>query len=194
MLPCPPLGEVIGMITLNNPSGDFSFEDSDLLQTIADQTAILILNLKLFEGLGRAREIQAFQSLSAFLVHDLKNVATTLSLTLENFPLHYENAEFRADALKMISQSLDKIRNMCSKMSEADFELKVERQDTDLNEIILGVVAKLNANGIISTNLGDLPEVALDAEQIKKVVLNLVLNSIESIGKEGKILHRDPSG
>ena len=113
---CAPLvagGEFIGMLTLGGRAGQpFSIEDLQLMETFADQAAGLILNYKLFDSLGRARETEAFQAVSAFFAHDLKNVASTLSLTLTNLPVHYDNPEFRADALKMMTKSVEKIQNM----------------------------------------------------------------------------------
>ncbi len=49
--------------------------------------------------------MEAFQTLSAFFVHDLKNLASTLSLTLQNLPVHYDNPEFREDTLRLISRA-----------------------------------------------------------------------------------------
>ena len=56
---CAPLvagSEFLGVLTLNDRTGPpFSIEDFDLLKTLADQAAGLILNHKLFESLGRAK-------------------------------------------------------------------------------------------------------------------------------------------
>src|SRR4029453_4303294 len=44
------------------------------------------------------RSLEAFQTMSAFLIHDLKNAASTLGLMLENLPGHFDNPAFRQDA------------------------------------------------------------------------------------------------
>ena len=41
------------------------------------------------------KELEAFQTMSAFLIHDLKNAASTLGLMLENLPTHFDNPAFR---------------------------------------------------------------------------------------------------
>ena len=51
----------------------YSVEELDLLKCIGDQIAAALLNLRLSEELAQAREIEAFQTMSAFFVHDLKN-------------------------------------------------------------------------------------------------------------------------
>ncbi|MEN6483864.1 MAG: GAF domain-containing protein, partial [Syntrophobacteraceae bacterium] len=68
---CAPLsvgGEFLGLMTLNDRMTRevFTPEDFDLLKTIADQAAGMLLNHRLYESLGRAREMEAFQTLSTF--------------------------------------------------------------------------------------------------------------------------------
>jgi putative PEP-CTERM system histidine kinase len=181
---CAPLvagGEFIGMLTLSDRTGPpFSIEDFDLLKTLADQAAGLILNHKLFESLGRAREMQAFQSVSAFFAHDLKNVASALSLTLTNLPLHYENPEYRADALKLMSKSVEKIRNMYSRLSAINQKFELHRCECDLNTLVSSTISNLDLGCALVTDLGTVPMASLDPEQIQKVIINFILNANES--------------
>ena len=184
---CAPLsagGEFLGLVTLNDRTTGEAFtpEDFDLLKTIADQAAGMLLNHRLFESLGRAREMEAFQTLSTFFVHDLKNIASTLSLTLENLPLHYDNPEFRSDALRIMSKNLEKIRTMCSRMSQLSHKFELSCRSCDLNELIAGTLAGLDGlqdRPVVSAP-GIVPQISVDREQIQKVLLNLVLNAFEA--------------
>ena len=107
---CIPLvaGEkLLGVMTLadrveNEP---FTIEDFDLVKTIADQTAGSFLNLRLSERLRHLKEMEAYQTVSAFMMHDLKNLASRLSLTIQNLPVHGDNPEFRKDALNIIHRA-----------------------------------------------------------------------------------------
>ncbi|MDR3569109.1 MAG: PEP-CTERM system histidine kinase PrsK [Syntrophobacteraceae bacterium] len=181
---CVPLGTgsaFIGMLTLNSPTdSQFCAEDLDLLQTFADQAAGLIINRKLFENLGQARELEAVQAVSAFFAHDLKNVASTLALTLDNLPAHYSDPEFRADTLTIMSKSLEKIRNMCSRLSPLDNKFELELSECDVNELVFSTVSGLNFGCPLVCDPGPLPKARLDPEQIRKVLLNLVLNGCQS--------------
>ena len=181
-------GEFIGMLTMHERSGPpFCVEDLELLQTFADQAAGLILNHKLFESLGQAREVEAFQALSTFFVHDLKNVASTLSLTLSNLPLHYEDPEFRADTLKIMTKSVEKIRGMCGRLSALDQKIELHLRECDLNELVSASLSSLNLGNPLKTDLGLVPVACLDPEQIRKVLINLVLNGCESSGNGAEI-------
>jgi len=80
--------------------------------------------------------MEAFQTLSAFFVHDLKNLASMLSLTLQNLPAHFDNPKFRSDALGVISQSVAKMNAMCGQLSTVTKELKLQPVETDLNAFV----------------------------------------------------------
>lgn len=181
-------GEFVGIMTLNEKTGQpFSLEDLDLLKMLSDQAAVLILNNKLFESLGRAKEMHAFQTLSAFFIHDLKNVASTLSLTIQNLPIHYDKPEFRKDALKLISKSREKIQNMCSQLALINQKFELKRRECNLNEIVDSTLAALNLTSELEADLQPVPAAWLDPEQIQKVVLNLILNANESRADQCRI-------
>ena len=86
--------QLLGVMTLDNrlTREPFSPEDLDLLKTFADQAAASLLSLRLSQRLLKAKEMEAFQTLSTFFVHDLKNLAAKLSLLLQNVPTHYRES------------------------------------------------------------------------------------------------------
>jgi putative PEP-CTERM system histidine kinase len=192
---CVPLftGEkMLGILTLSNPltGQSFSIEEFDLLKVIAGQTAGSLLNLKLSQNLIKAKELEAFQSLSAFFIHDLKNLASTLSLTLKNLPLHYQDAEFREDALQVISKSVEKMNGMCSRLTLLTKRLDLAKVETDLNGLIQKTIQEVEGSlgRPVVRHLLPLPGVIIDPEQIQKVLINLILNASEAIsGTKGEI-------
>ena len=191
---CVPLaakGDLVGLMTLGDRvRGErFSFEELDMLKTIGDQVAASLLNLKLSDQLQGAKEMEAFQTVSAVFVHDLKNLASKLSLLLQNFPVHYDNPEFRGDALRTMSQSVEKINNMCSRLYLLRDSVKVTPVESDLNELVASTLAGLDGllKGALLKTLHPVARVFMDPEQIRKVVTNLVLNASDAAGADGKI-------
>jgi putative PEP-CTERM system histidine kinase len=191
---CIPLiasGKFLGAMTLGDKVGrePFSVEDFDLLKTIADQAASSLSNLKLSADLRQVKEAEAFQSMSAFFIHDLKNLASKLSLTMQNLPIYFNNPEFRNDMLRTISQSLDKINGMCSRLSSLSQKLELNPAEVDINELVKNTCSSLN--GCFKTfaimDLRVVPKLFLDAEQIQKVLLNLLMNANEAIKDAGEI-------
>jgi putative PEP-CTERM system histidine kinase len=190
-VPVSAAGQLVGILTVGEKVADeaYPFEDLELLKTVADQAAANLLTLRLGERLQQAKEMEAFQVMSAFFMHDLKNLASRLSLVTQNLPIHFDNPEFRNDALKTISQSLDKINGMCSRLSLLSQKLELHFQEVDLNELLKitlkGLDGLLKAKPILE--LQPLPKTLLDPEQIQKVLTNLILNANEAIRSEGGI-------
>jgi hypothetical protein len=184
-------GELLGLLTLGDRvSGiPFSVEDMELLRSIGDQVANGLLNLELSRRLAELRELEAFQTMSAFFVHDLKNVASGLSLMLENLPAHFEKPEFREDALRVAGQSVSRINALIGMLSELRRGMELERVETDVGELVRGACRSIESTrGIkIAVDLGPLPKVSIDPEQMAKVVTNLLLNAIDAVGPEGQV-------
>jgi putative PEP-CTERM system histidine kinase len=184
-------GGLLGLMTLDNRISDvpFSMEDLSLLRAIAGQVAGSLLNLKLSDQVRQARELEAFQTVSAFMIHDLKNLASRLSLTVENLPTHFGNPEFRKDALNVISQSVTKINNMCSNLSILSQEIEINRAEIDLNRLVSSTLSSLNGclKVPLIQNLQPLPKLSIDAEQVQKVLTNLILNASEAMTNKGEI-------
>jgi putative PEP-CTERM system histidine kinase len=183
--------EMVGLMTLNErvTKEPFTVEDFELLKTFADQAAAALLNLNLSERLVKAKEMEAFQSVSTFFVHDLKNLASRLSLTLQNLPAHYEDPAFRKDLLRVISQSVDNIDGMCSRLSPLSQVLELKPAETDLNALVRNTLGGLSPSvkGRVTQDLQTVPTISLDEEQIQKVLVNLVLNANEATGDNGEI-------
>ena len=193
-------GEPVGFITVaDRVNGrSFSVEDLDLLTCIADQVAGSFRNLEISRSLIQNKEMQAFQAMSAFFVHDLKNTASTLSLMLRNLTSHFGNPEFREDCLRSLSRSVTHINDLIKRLTLLPRELDLKTAPTDLNELVSRTIADLgDSNG--SSFLKDfdlLPKIATDPEQLRKVVTNLLINAKEATGGRGEILvstfQRDP--
>ena len=182
--------ELLGIMTLNEKltRENFSLEDFDLLKALADQTAVSLLNIKMTHRLSQAKEMEAFQAMSAFFVHDLKNLASKLSLTMQNLPIHFDNPEFRNDALQAIADSVAKINTMCSGLSLLRQKIVLNPAEADLNELVVKTVNTLNGcKASIIQDLKQLPKFMIDSEQIQKILTNLILNANEAIRNGGEI-------
>jgi putative PEP-CTERM system histidine kinase len=191
---CVPLvhgGEVLAILILGDRVSGVAFteQDFDLLKSIGDQVASGLLNVRLSQRLLQAREHEAFQTMAAFFVHDLKNAASTLNLMLQNLPDHFDDPAFREDALRGMGKSVTHINHLISRLSQLRSELKISPVDTDLNAVIAEVLTAFTPEQgfVIETLPGTLPRLPLDREQFAKVVTNLVLNAREACTKAGRL-------
>jgi putative PEP-CTERM system histidine kinase len=167
----------------------FSQEELDLLRCIGGHVAASLLTIQLSQKLMQAKEQEAFRAVSAFFAHDLKNSASTLSLMLQNLPLHFDDPEFRADVLRGISKTVSHMNHLISRLSVLGQKPELKSVAADLNEVVAGALGQWKSMpGIdLEKNLQPLPKIPLDPEQIQNVVTNLVLNARDAVGHQGRI-------
>jgi putative PEP-CTERM system histidine kinase len=137
----------------------------------------------------QAKELEAFQAMSAFFVHDLKNTASTLNLMLQNLPVHFDDPAFREDTLRGISKTVDHINHLIGRLSLLRHELQIRPAESDLNELVSKTLAGWGKTSDVDLvkDLHPLPKLSLDREQMLKVVTNLVLNAIEAVSGKGHV-------
>ena len=180
----------MGVVTLADRVGGtpYTVEELDLLKCLGDQIAVGLLNLRLTEEITRGKELEAFQAMSAFFVHDLKNAASTLSLTLQNLPVHFDDPAFRSDALRGIGETANRINELISRLTALRY-LEVNLAEVDLNRVVDDALEALNGTANIKV-LKDLrlePKLRLDRDQLGSVITNLLLNARDAVGPEGEV-------
>jgi len=166
----------------------YTVEELDLLKCMGDQIAVSILNLRLTEEIMRGKELEAFQVISAFFVHDLKNAASTLSLTLQNLPVHFDDPAFRQDALRGIGETTDRINQLVSRVG-ALRPLEPKLAEVDLNLLVADALEVLKGEPGITVvkNLQLERKLSVDRDQFGSVVTNLLLNARDAIQPRGEV-------
>jgi putative PEP-CTERM system histidine kinase len=171
----------------------YTGEDLELLQCIGDQVTSVLLNLQLTDEVGRARELEAFRTMSAFFVHDLKNTAASLKLMLQNLPVHFDDPDFREDVLRSVGNTTRRIEEIIARLAALRQQPQLRLIETDLNRLVAEAVERLGEMpGVQVTKVFQpLPPVRVDRDQIQSVVTNLVENARDAVsGGEGRILVR----
>jgi putative PEP-CTERM system histidine kinase len=168
---------------------NYTTEQLQLLQSIAGQATSVLLNLRLANEVARSRELEAFRTMSAFFVHDLKNAAASLNLMLKNLPVHFDDPAFREDALRGIGNTARRIDEMIGRLTALRKQPALKLVEADLNQLVREALDRLDQTprADVSSELQPLPGILADSEQIRSVVTNLVLNARDALGPEGRI-------
>jgi putative PEP-CTERM system histidine kinase len=184
----------LGLLVLaDRVSGSrYTFEEYDLLKCIGDQIGANLLNLRLSAELLVGKEREAFQNISAFFVHDLKNTASTLNLMLQNLPVHFDDPAFRKDALRGISKTAHRINQLIERLSVLRRKLELKPVECDLNELVVEALEALNGSSELQLikKLKPLPKLLADREQLHSVVMNLLLNARDAVDSKGRVTVR----
>lgn len=142
-----------------------------------------------------SRQFESFMRLSAMLTHDLKNAIAGLSLLVENIERQFHREEFRADAMKSLTEATDKLRRLVAKLSEPAQSLSSEHEiarEADLVPLIKKALRlTVEPAGDLHEVVVHLPEVlaaTVEPDRIEKVFENLIMNALEAMGvKSGKL-------
>jgi putative PEP-CTERM system histidine kinase len=191
---CVPLrsgDQMLGVLVLADRinGAPYTLEELDLLRCMADQMTSVLLNLRLANEVARGRELEAFRTMSAFFVHDLKNAAASLNLMLKNLPVHFDDPAFRADALRGVGNTAHRIDEMISRLGALRQQPAVNASRADLNQLVSEAVDRLSgmADMELTQDLRATPGILVDREQILSVVTNLLINARDAAGPGGRL-------
>lgn len=164
-------------------------QSSDDARTIADNINAMTEQVR--AQIAREEESRQFESfirLSAMLTHDLKNAIEGLSLTVNNMERHFDNEQFRIDAMKGLTSATDKLRAIVARLSRPVSSLSGEHKrptNTDLIPILKRVMATtaepMRGKHTIQTKLPANLFALADAQRVEEVMENLILNALEAM-------------
>jgi putative PEP-CTERM system histidine kinase len=164
-----------------------NWEVLDLLEIAGSQAASYLAQQDAADELMTARQFESFNRMSTFVVHDLKNLVSQLSLMNANAEKHKHNPEFQADMLETVSLSVQKMRLMLQKLSRIDVQEKPVPLAVD--QVVRQAVANKAAfEPRPQLDLRDLGlRVLADRERLERVVGHLIQNAIEATPKDGSV-------
>ncbi len=190
-IPLSSAGGPLGVVVLGDRINGavYTVEELELLQCIGDQITSVLLNLRLAGEVARGKELDAFRTMSAFFVHDLKNAAASLNLMLKNLPTHFDDPAFRQDALRGVGNTARRIDDIIARLTALRHQPESIRVDADLNELVSDALDRVKdiPNVELVKAFQPLPPILANPEQVESVVTNLVLNARDAVGDEGQI-------
>ncbi|WP_434340584.1 XrtA/PEP-CTERM system histidine kinase PrsK [Motilimonas cestriensis] len=181
--------ELIG-IMLIGPSRalrQLNWEDRDYIKVIAKQLAHYLVLHQAHSELAEAKQFQAFNQMSAFLVHDLKNTLAQLSLIVSNAEKHKTNPEFIDDSLLTIDNAVQRISRV------VDHFRPNEHQPSCLAAVSLRELLKRVCHE--RSHVMPVPSLLVehdvtlytDATRLQEVLLHLVQNAQEATSEQGEV-------
>lgn len=180
---------LIGFVVLGRPRAEveLNWEVRDLLRTAASQASGYLAQAQATEALLEARKFDAFNRMSAFVVHDLKNIVTQLSLMMKNAKRLRDNPEFQQDMLDTVENSLEKMRQLMLQLRQGDKPHGVT-SGVDLEQIARRLAAAAASKGR-SLTLDLQPGVSTrgHGERVERVLGHVVQNAFDATPVDGMV-------
>jgi putative PEP-CTERM system histidine kinase len=181
--------DLIGFVVLaeSRATIDVNWEVRDLLKVASRQAASYLGQVRATEALVEARKFDAFNRMSAFVVHDLKNLVAQLSLMLKNAERHRENPEFQRDMLATVEHVVGRMNHLMLQLRTGATPLGKPRL-TNLEAIVRAVCAA-RSSSLAPIDLDLTPGLlALGHEdRLDHVIGHLVQNALDATTAGGGV-------
>nr|WP_145546234.1 XrtA/PEP-CTERM system histidine kinase PrsK [Variovorax boronicumulans] len=181
--------ELTGFVVLASARADVdvNWEVNDLLKTAGRQAASFLAQMQATEALLEVRKFDAFNKMSAFVVHDLKNIVTQLSLMMKNAKRLQGNPEFQQDMLMTVENSLDKMRQLMLQLREG------AKPTGTVHGVALAGIARRIARVAegrgrqLELDLDDEPVARGQDERLERIIGHMVQNAFDATDPPGRV-------
>jgi putative PEP-CTERM system histidine kinase len=180
---------LLGFVLLTAPRApqQLTLEDYELLTLVGRQCASYLAEEEAGKALNESRQLEAFNRRFAFVVHDIKNLASQLSLVLKNAERHIANPEFQRDALATVRHSVNRMNTILEQLS-AERRKGANAGPVELGGLIAREWSGAGRAANLETEAAAAPLVVeTDPEQVLRVLRHLVQNALDAVGDKGHV-------
>lgn len=189
LVPLQSEGELLGLILLYKAPGPpkLNYEDRDLLKTVGNHIAVHLAQARSDSLLAEAQQFEAYNRLTAFLMHDLNNLVAQQSLIVTNAEKHKRDPEFVDDAISTIAGSVERMKQVMGELKSGGSGSPPKW--TELRFILSSAADRCSArqpaprvelNGVDAG-------VSVNAEDFAMVLAHLIRNAQDACSEDGAV-------
>jgi putative PEP-CTERM system histidine kinase len=167
----------------------YTLEDLQFMATMSQQATGAIVTARLSEDLARAREFDAFARIASFVIHDLKNMISGLSLLAENAAKFMHEPEFQKDAVVTLSRTVERMQRLMARLSSRAEPVVLQGQQVSLAKVVTDTLDTTPVPQGLSvvTDIDPVPVISGDGDALMRLVQNLVMNAIQAMDGDGTL-------
>jgi putative PEP-CTERM system histidine kinase len=173
---------LVGLVVLAAPEyrRPLDWEDFDLLRTAGNQAASSLAEAMSQEALANAQRFEEFNRRFAFILHDIKNLVSQLSLVARNAERHADNPEFRADMVATLQASVGKMNDLLARLAPHSSSRVQRIEAQSLRPILADAIAAKRRDREVQL-LGDASLRAMvDAAALEQALGHLLQNALDA--------------
>ncbi len=182
--------ELLGFMVLACPRAprSINWEDNDLLRTAGRQVAAYLAQLEASQALINVRQFEAANRLSAYVMHDIKNLVAQLSLMVSNAARHRDNPAFIDDMIATVENSVNKMNRLLDKLRAGE-ESQSDVAALDLVALLHEAVKTMSAGSPAPVLSGDIPRLTVraDWDRLCAVIGHVIRNAQDATRADGFI-------
>ncbi len=181
------IDHLYGWLVLDRSRGlrELTFEDRDLLKTAGRQIAAYLSQYDADTRLAEARQFEAYNRMTAFVMHDLKNLAAQLRLISQNSERHKRNPEFVDDAMRTIGASAARMTKLIAQLTTGETGTM---RTVDLADMVeRAALRRSSVQPVPQVAVLQRPTVFADFERLAAIVEHAISNAQEATPPNGEV-------
>lgn len=171
-----------GLVLLERPpiNRTLDWEDFDLLRVVGRQVASYLAEARGQEVLSDVKRFDEFNRRFAFIMHDVKNLVSQLTLVTRNAERHADNPEFRADMIATLQNSTARMNDLLARLSQHNKGRAKDPRPVAAGALVEGVAAAKRASHPVVV-AGDMAQlIVADPPRFEQALSHLVQNAIDA--------------
>jgi len=185
--------KLAGLVFLGQKGDSTEYNDEDIamLSAICHQAAVTTLHLQSLEKLLESEKLSSFHKTASFVVHDLKNAISMLSLMLQNAPRKMSDPMFQKESVKTTEQAVARMQQIIEKLKSPPSKDQLIIQPVDPMKVFhhalekTGIANKENIE--LNIDSAEPPKIKTDPGVLETVFSNVLINAVEAMPLGGKI-------
>jgi putative PEP-CTERM system histidine kinase len=183
------LERMVGFVVLYQPPPPFelTYEDRDLLKTVGAHVATHLAQHEADRRLAESGQFEAYNRLTAFMMHDLKNSVAQLQLVVTNSARHKSNPQFVDDAIETIANTVDRMTRLIGHLRRDSAASRLS--SVQLDELVREAAARCaDRVPAPAVTIQDPARVHADPERLTAIIEHLIRNAQDASPAEGQIV------
>ena len=182
VVPLVHFGKLAGLAVLARPRlpRALDWEDLDMLRVVGRQLASYLAEAASQQALAESQQFDQFNRRFAFVVHDIKNLVSQLSILARNAERHAEKPEFRADMIDTLRSSVDKMNELLARLSQHNKSRHAPPVAIDLGEAVMNAVHAKRLIYPVDAQLTPGHFAVADPARVDTIIGHLLQNAIEA--------------
>jgi putative PEP-CTERM system histidine kinase len=177
------------ILTKSRAATHHTWEDTELLRTVGQQVASYLAQHEASKKLADAQQFEAFNRLSAYVVHDLKNLIAQLGLVVSNSKRFSSDPEFVSDAFQTVENAVSKMNRLLAQLRKDRF-VSHNKKPVELNRLLTRIIEKAATTKPIPDFIHYDEDciILVDEDRLSSVIEHLIQNAKDATPDEGSII------
>jgi len=182
---------MLGFVVLAKSRAPYrlDWEELDLLKTVGRQVGVFIDQQESNVALAESRQFEAFNRLTAFLMHDLKNIAGQQSLMLQNAERHKHNPAFVDDMILTIESSVTRMSQVLGQLQRVSLQSPGQIERVIVQPVIAALAREIAGlpKAVVAETASASATILVDRERLRMVLRHVIRNAQDACAESGNV-------